>query len=896
MQAKKAAEEAKQVAQEASKQMIESGQKAAVASKSTLDDLTHVGRYTIGDLTKQAKEVAAKKGLLKGLGDSWERDREEMSPTPREVEGNGENEGEFQFSNSGKHFISSVTSEMENLTAQASSMFTDFFGGKASPNRSASPAPSTISKGKDRQVPFGPFPTGLSRRHLGYPQDGSVFDRCIRPIILLGGRRGMAERSPLIRHAPPIQKQQQFEHVGVSDRNSRAAGAENQTFLKEVVSGVLEGEGVGWLKLNRVKKLMEEEHLRTLVITRLNQTLDRKIGPDDHIDDVCVKRGVWKGMLKLLQAVTVGLEATYANYGLGGMASAFGLLHIAHTHYWTKDPTDSNTFHAFSQSSSLLGSRDNLDSPGESSVASTIPSGYEDGSSRKSSAVGTVGDALQSPQSPNVQIIPEINETPEREEARRGSSTMDALRDLFTQKRQLLQAKFQASFDMGGDGSEPASEAGSFTMNPSLTRSRGQSQSARSTVSDSELDSGPGMNMLLQFPRGSTASKRGSIWSSKSSLSGGFRYHGGSLTPATPSPETGRCYLFEGLMRERSRLWDEMPFWEDAFLDAVSQERDLAGMDQGPVEMMERYKTLSDSERKRLEHEEDRLLATMLYNMVAVMVMVQINQEAIRRKIRRLLGKSHIGLVYSQEVHSLLDQIHNLHGNDIDLKPLPSRQLHRQTFTVHAGTDTTGDLQFLEVRDDGLIVRSVNGAIIERWWFERIVNMTYSPKTKVLCLWKRSGGETHLYKFHTRKCKALYYCMKEAMERAAVRGGPNLLGGAELGGEFPIQDLQTGEGGLLQVCMEGVGLLFATSKFFVRLDHIRKCFTQKGGIFVLEEYNPKTRQVIQRQYKSPMADQICYSVLCVFSYMAAGQKKGISGSGTSTPRGFANARKPLASN
>ena len=26
-------------------------------------------------------------------------------------------------------------------------------------------------------------------------------------------------------------------------------------------------------------------------------------------------------------------------------------------------------------------------------------------------------------------------------------------------------------------------------------------------------------------------------------------------------------------------------------------------------------------------------------------------------------------------------------------------------------------------------------------------------------------------------------------------------------------------------------------QFFVRLDYIRKCFTQKGGIFVLEEYS-----------------------------------------------------------
>lgn len=35
---------------------------------------------------------------------------------------------------------------------------------------------------------------------------------------------------------------------------------------------------------------------------------------------------------------------------------------------------------------------------------------------------------------------------------------------------------------------------------------------------------------------------------------------------------------------------------------------------------------------------------------------------------------------------------------------------------------------------------------------------------------------------------------------------------AELGGEFPVLDVQSGEGGILQVCMEGVGLLFATSR------------------------------------------------------------------------------------
>ena len=49
------------------------------------------------------------------------------------------------------------------------------------------------------------------------------------------------------------------------------------------------------------------------------------------------------------------------------------------------------------------------------------------------------------------------------------------------------------------------------------------------------------------------------------------------------------------------------------------------------------------------------------------------------------------------------------------------------------------------------------------------------------------------------------------MEKASARGrGANM--DAELGGEFPVQDLVTNQGGLLQVCMDGIGLLFANSK------------------------------------------------------------------------------------
>lgn len=65
-------------------------------------------------------------------------------------------------------------------------------------------------------------------------------------------------------------------------------------------------------------------------------------------------------------------------------------------------------------------------------------------------------------------------------------------------------------------------------------------------------------------------------------------------------------------------------------------------------------------ERKRLEHDEDRLLAHMLYNLVGFMVMMNVHKTEVKKKVRRLLGKSHIGLMYSQDVNNLLDQINNL--------------------------------------------------------------------------------------------------------------------------------------------------------------------------------------------------------------------------------------------
>lgn len=46
--------------------------------------------------------------------------------------------------------------------------------------------------------------------------------------------------------------------------------------------------------------------------------------------------------------------------------------------------------------------------------------------------------------------------------------------------------------------------------------------------------------------------------------------------------------------------------------------------------------------------------------------MLNVEKNELKRKVRRLLGKSHIGLIYSQELNQLLDQINNLvSGKDI---------------------------------------------------------------------------------------------------------------------------------------------------------------------------------------------------------------------------------------
>ncbi|XP_035406081.1 MAP kinase-activating death domain protein isoform X4 [Cygnus atratus] len=691
------------------------------------------------------------------------------------------------------------------------------------------------------------------------------------PVSNEGNRRALVDqKSSVIKHSPTVKR----ESPSPQGRSSNSS--ENQQFLKEVVHNVLDGQGVGWLNMKRVRRLLESEQLRVFVLSKLNRTIQsEEDARQDVIQDVEISRKVYKGMLDLLKCTVLSLEQSYANAGLGGMASVFGLLEIAHTHYYNKEPekrkrspTDGSITPVGKDpaSSPRVELKPAMQLPVPQLMSKALspagkgPREFDTRSLKEENFIASIG-----PEGVKHFDLGETDEKKSQISADSGlslasgsqKSDFDSLPSggpavmvrSTSQDSEVSTVVSNSSGETLGADSDLSSNAGdgpSMENGGNLTGSRG-------TVSDSEIE---------------TNSATSSIFAKSHNLKQSVKDNKGSTPGRVPEDGNQRVYLYEGLLgKERSTLWDQMQFWEDAFLDAVMLEREGMGMDQGPQEMIDRYLSLGEHDRKRLEDDEDRLLATLLHNMIAYMLMIKVNKNDIRKKVRRLMGKSHIGLVHSQQINDILDKLASLNGRELPVRPSGSRHIKKQTFVVHAGTDTTGDIFFMEVCDDCIVLRSNIGTVYERWWYEKLINMTYCPKTKVLCLWRRNGQETQLNKFYTKKCRELYYCVKDSMERAAARQ-QSIKPGPELGGEFPVQDMKTGEGGLLQVTLEGINLKFMHSQVFIELNHIKKCNTVRG-VFVLEEFVPETKEVVSHKYKTPMAHEICYSVLCLFSYVAA---------------------------
>nr|XP_044995879.1 MAP kinase-activating death domain protein isoform X44 [Jaculus jaculus] len=746
--------------------------------------------------------------------------------------------------------------------------------------------------------------TSFSLSNLTLPTKGAREKTTPFP-SLKGNRRALVDqKSSVIKHSPTVKR----EPPSPQGRSSNSS--ENQQFLKEVVHSVLDGQGVGWLNMKKVRRLLESEQLRVFVLSKLNRTVQSEDDArQDVIPDVEISRKVYKGMLDLLKCTVLSLEQSYAHAGLGGMASIFGLLEIAQTHYYSKEP-DKRKRSPTESVNTPVGKDPGLTGRGDPKAMAQLR--VPQLGPRAPSATGKSPKELDTRSLKEENFVASVELWNKHQEVKKQKALEkqrpEVIKPAFDlgeteEKKSQISADSGVSLTSASQRTDqdsvisvsPAVMVRSSSQDSEVSNSSGETLGADSDLSSNAGD-GPGGE-----GSGHLASSRGTLSDSEietNSATSTIFGKAHSLKPkgklaASPvhSSEdvSQRVYLYEGLLgrdkgsmwdqledaametfsisKERSTLWDQMQFWEDAFLDAVMLEREGMGMDQGPQEMIDRYLSLGEHDRKRLEDDEDRLLATLLHNLISYMLLMKVNKNDIRKKVRRLMGKSHIGLTYSQQINEVLDQLANLNGRDLSIRSSGSRHMKKQTFVVHAGTDTNGDIFFMEVCDDCVVLRSNIGTVYERWWYEKLINMTYCPKTKVLCLWRRNGSETQLNKFYTKKCRELYYCVKDSMERAAARQ-QSIKPGPELGGEFPVQDMKTGEGGLLQVTLEGINLKFMHNQVFIELNHIKKCNTVRG-VFVLEEFVPEIKEVVSHKYKTPMAHEICYSVLCLFSYVAA---------------------------
>ncbi|ULT79446.1 hypothetical protein L3Y34_010217 [Caenorhabditis briggsae] len=620
--------------------------------------------------------------------------------------------------------------------------------------------------------------------------------------------------------------------------------SKNQQTVKEFCDQALAGQSVGMFSAPKLRRLMEDESLRELVCSKLNLGLEVKLSEDEFVKEVQLTKGQFKAYVKILKACLEGIEVSFNTPGCCGFASVFHVLEIAHTHYWAMGGGDAITPSSSAPSTMTTPSENSNDFIKETAPRPKLPASTID---------------LRTPTKPLGQsTTTPASETQDKLQASRQSVVPPPIPP--------REAPPVPKRNPPPSGAPPKLPEGTRAPPPLPPRPKVKTTAPPPTEifeanSQHAQPSSPG------FPADADEQTKPLLKHvPPTSLPVGKQ----EPCKVLPTPnEPVRHYIYQELILAiQHQFWQNLQFWENAFVDLVAQEREIVGMDQEPSEMIDRYSALNDSEKKRLELEEDRLLSTLLHNMTAYMIMCGTGQRALQQKVRRLLGKAHIGLVCSKEINKLLDELPSTQGNFIPLKPLGSRLVQKQSFTVCPGPNADGQMMFMEVCDDAVVLRAITGAATERWWYERLVNITYSPKTKILCLWRRHDDKVHMHKFYTKKCRELYQCMKAAMERAAARGKVNVEGRA-LGGEFPVHDTESNLGGLLQVRCDGVAVIFADKQIFIGLSNIKKCNTFGGNVFLLEEFDRKKGEIIQRRYFSQMAVEIAWAMHRVFSVQFA---------------------------
>uniref|UniRef100_A0A0R3SBU8 TFIIB domain-containing protein n=2 Tax=Hymenolepis diminuta TaxID=6216 RepID=A0A0R3SBU8_HYMDI len=190
-------------------------------------------------------------------------------------------------------------------------------------------------------------------------------------------------------------------------------------------------------------------------------------------------------------------------------------------------------------------------------------------------------------------------------------------------------------------------------------------------------------------------------------------------------------------------------------------------LDHSPTAMLERYSNLSIPERKLWDLKEDRILATVLHNLIAYMVMLKATKQEIYNVGYRLLGRCRLGSYFSHSISNLLECVAELSGNSIDLIPSMSDSIYRQAFiiTITDAHSNTGNALILEIYDTSFLLRTLGGAI------ESIRNLANIPaiimfaKAKVCIILEAVADRVNATQIYCKKTKSLFHAIQAAAKR-----------------------------------------------------------------------------------------------------------------------------------
>ncbi|KAL7670290.1 hypothetical protein ACOME3_005229 [Neoechinorhynchus agilis] len=315
---------------------------------------------------------------------------------------------------------------------------------------------------------------------------------------------------------------------------------------------------------------------------------------------------------------------------------------------------------------------------------------------------------------------------------------------------------------------------------------------------------------------------------------------------------------------------------------------------------MKRFELLEGVDKKLLENEEDSLLTGLLSNLISFMVMMRVNKDDLRRRVRRLIGRTRLALNYSQLLYDRLDlQLMNNNLTD-DSNPIYSvgtrhkNSLMTRIFAISDSRKCRLDLAresilifFIDDLDDSSVLS-------DRIWYDHLVSLNFSSMTKTISIWWRCIGrmgnaEIKMRDIIVKKGADVYHQIRSALDEYHQRQMKNAkapiiiredVEGLQYKPEdilkktkYDIYDLENGWEGTIQFWTNGIDIEYGVvhadeisyQKKFVDIGDIDKISQVGDNILVIAFFDKECSSTRKLSYRTDEVEEICFTFMSICS-------------------------------